>query len=129
LSATGIQKPNCIDIHENQFVQIQRHLWVTTLDLSAQIVELLISKITAKPDSSAASHRKAFNPQSHISGPASAHKKCKPEANQSYPGTKHLQSGRLMNFQDFLSNQDMKRHSGGAKRQTPRVLTPRLLPG
>jgi hypothetical protein len=65
-SDTGTQKPNCIDIHEIQFVQIQSHLRANALDLSAQIVELLISKFTAKPDSSAAFHRKVFYPQSHL---------------------------------------------------------------
>ena len=36
-------------------IQIQSHLWTSTLELSAQVIELLISKFTAKPDSSAAS--------------------------------------------------------------------------
>jgi hypothetical protein len=62
LSGTGNQKPNCVDVHEIQFVEIQSHLWTATLDLSAQVIELLISKFTAKPDSSAAPHRKAFHP-------------------------------------------------------------------
>src|SRR5262249_40600048 len=66
LSDTGIQKPNCIDIHQIQFVQVQNHLCRATLDLSAQIVQLLISKFTAKPDSSAASDRKPLHPQRHL---------------------------------------------------------------
>ena len=66
LSATGIQKPNCIDINETQFVQIQSHLWAATLDLGAQVVQLLTSKFTANSESSAASHRNAFNPQRHL---------------------------------------------------------------
>lgn len=49
-SDAGTQKPNCIDIHEVQVAQIQSHLPANALDLSAQIVELLISKFPAKPD-------------------------------------------------------------------------------
>src|SRR5215469_1592277 len=66
LSATGIQKPNGIYVHQIQFVQIQSHLWAATLNLRPQIVELLISKFTAKSDSSPTSHRRAFHPQRHL---------------------------------------------------------------
>src|SRR5215472_6548530 len=66
LSGTGNQKPNCVDVHETQFIQIQNHLSTATLDFSAQVIEMLISKFTAKPDSSTASHRRAFHPQRHL---------------------------------------------------------------
>src|SRR5262249_12715777 len=75
-SATGIQKPTRIDIDEIQFVQIQSYRSAATLDLSVQIVELLISKFTTELNSSAASDRNAFHFQRHLRT-ASAVRKCK----------------------------------------------------
>src|ERR1700756_2571211 len=44
---TRVKKTNTFDIHEIEFLQIQRDAWAATLDLRFQLIKVLRSKLPA----------------------------------------------------------------------------------
>jgi len=74
---TGTQKPNCIDVHNVYFIQIQNDPWPTVLDLGAQVIELLRSKFTAQVNPRPPFPRNSLHSQCHLVSPVA---KCKGEA-------------------------------------------------
>src|SRR5258706_11110545 len=49
-----VEKPNALDIHKIELLQIQRHAWSATLDLRLQLVKVLRSKLPAQTNPSLA---------------------------------------------------------------------------
>ena len=45
---TRIEKTNTLDIHEIEFLQVQRDAWAATLNLRLQLIEMLRSKLPAQ---------------------------------------------------------------------------------
>src|SRR5215469_8564627 len=67
--------------------------------------------------------------RSVISDPASASEKCKAKANRSSPGISSLQADRLMNFQEFLSYEDMRQRSVDMNWHAPTPAPSRFIRG
>jgi len=62
---TGIEKTNTFDIHEIEFLQIQRDAWSATLDLRPQLIKVLGSKLPAQTDPYLTLSSNLSDPQRH----------------------------------------------------------------
>src|SRR5260370_1327118 len=51
---TRVEKTNTFDIHQVEFLQIQRDAWSATLDLRLQLIKVLSSNLPAQTNPSAA---------------------------------------------------------------------------
>src|SRR5712691_4200289 len=62
-----VEKTNTFDIHEIEFLQIQRDAWSATLDLRLQLIKVLRSKLSAQTNASLALTSNPLDLQCHES--------------------------------------------------------------
>src|ERR1700756_1686065 len=62
---TRVKKTNAFDIHEIEFLQIQRDAWSAALDLRLQLIKVLRSKLPAQTNAYPALTSNPFDLQRH----------------------------------------------------------------
>jgi hypothetical protein len=102
LRLAGVQEANRVDIHEVYFIQIQSYPWVTTLDLSAQSVEVLRSKFTAQLNPYPVFPINSINSQRHHCPVRTHDYECKNEAIRICLRNLDLEPPSILSFEDFL---------------------------
>src|SRR5258706_8196758 len=64
---TRVEKTNTFDIHQIEFLQIQREAWSATLDLRLQLIKVLRSKLPAQTNARLALSSNPLDLQRHAS--------------------------------------------------------------
>src|SRR5260370_9718997 len=104
---TRVEKTNTFDIHEIEFLQIQRDAWSATLDLRLQLIKVLRSKLPAQTNPYRSLAGNLFDLQRHGSLLLkNESNKCNNQAiRKSLQGWK-LELWAVLKFQEFLSDEE-----------------------
>jgi hypothetical protein len=104
---TRVKKTNTFDIHEIEFLQIQREAWSAMLNLRLQLIKVLRSELPAQTNARLALTSNPLDLQRH--GSLCSEEQSNDCNNQAIRNP--LQEGKLelravLNFQEFLCNEE-----------------------
>src|SRR6266852_2935012 len=103
---TRVEKTNSFDIHQIEFLQIQRDAWSATLDLRLQLIKVLRSKLPAQTNPSSALVSNLSDLQRHGLCSEEQPNKCNNPAIRNSLQEWKLQLSEVLNFQEFLFDEE-----------------------
>src|SRR5277367_4229294 len=103
---TLVEKTNTFDIHQIEFLQIQRDVWSATLDLRFQLIKVLRSKLPAQTNARLVLTSDSLDLQRH--GPRSEEQlnQCNKRATRKSIQDRKLEVRGVLKFQEFLIDED-----------------------